>query len=251
MSDRDTPSHLVRLPQHVAVIMDGNGRWARRRGLPRHLGHRAGVKAVRATVRRCGELGIDYLTLFAFSSENWSRPRDEVVGLMKLFLDALQREVAELHENNVRLRFIGDLSRLSERLRRGMQDAERLTRENSGLSLQIAIGFGGRWDIVEAARELAKRAQSGTLDPAELEERHLSESLSLAGCPDPDLMIRTGGEQRISNFLLWHAAYAELFFCDTLWPDFDADALEQALAWFGSRERRFGRVETLPKEEAG
>lgn len=251
MPERDTPSHTQPVPHHVAVIMDGNGRWARGRGLPRHLGHRAGVKAVRATVRRCGELGIGYLTLFAFSSENWSRPREEVVGLMKLFLDALQREVAELHENNVRLRFIGDLSRLSERLRLAMQDAERLTRDNDGLALQVAVGFGGRWDIVTAARGLAERARAGTLDPAELDEQHMADSLSLAGCPDPDLMIRTGGEQRISNFLLWHAAYAELHFTETLWPDFDGEALEQSLHWFASRDRRFGRVQELAKEEAG
>ena len=184
---------------------------------------------MRATVSRCGELGVGYLTLFAFSSENWSRPQDEVVGLMKLFLDALQREVAELHENNVRLRFIGDLSRLSDRLRRGMEDAERLT----------------------AARRLAEQAATGALDPATIDEQRLTDAMSLAGCPDPDLMIRTGGEQRISNFLLWHAAYAELYFSDVLWPDFDAEALEQSFAWFTGRDRRFGRVETLPKEEAG
>ena len=251
MPELDKTLDPERLPRHVAVIMDGNGRWARRRGLPRHLGHRAGVKAVRATVRRCGELGVGHLTLFAFSSENWSRPQDEVAGIMKLFLDALQREVAELHENNVRLRFIGDLSRLSERLRRGMHDAERLTSANDGLSLQIAVGFGGRWDIVMAARRIAEMAAQGVIEPSSVDEGMFAEAMSLAGCPDPDLMIRTGGEKRISNFLLWHAAYAELHFSDVLWPDFDADALEQAFACFSRRDRRFGRVETLPKEEAG
>ena len=251
MPDLEQTLEPSALPRHVAVIMDGNGRWARRRGLPRHLGHRAGVKAVRATVRRCGELGVGYLTLFAFSSENWSRPRDEVTGLMKLFLDALQREVAELHENNVRLRFIGDLSRLSDRLQRGMHDAQALTSDNDGLSLQVAVGFGGRWDIVSAARKLADAVARGELDPADVDEARFASALSLAGCPDPDLMIRTGGEKRISNFLLWHAAYAELHFSDELWPDFDAAALEHAFSCFANRDRRFGRVETLAKEEAG
>ncbi len=251
MSEQDSTTKNQNLPRHIAVVMDGNGRWARKRAMPRHLGHRAGVKAVRAVVRRCGEIGIDYLTLFAFSSENWSRPQEEVVGLMKLFLDALQREVAELHDNNVRLRFIGDLSRLSDRLRTGMLDAEKLTADNGGLSLQIAVGYGGRWDIVAACKQLAGRVQDGSLDVGELDEAALSEALSLGDCPDPDLMIRTGGEKRISNFLLWHLAYAELHFSDVLWPDFDADVLAQALDFYASRSRRFGRVDQLAKEEVG
>ncbi|MEM7611699.1 MAG: isoprenyl transferase [Pseudomonadota bacterium] len=251
MATNELQSRLPSLPSHVAIIMDGNGRWARKRAMPRHLGHRAGVKAVRAVVRRCGELRIDYLTLFAFSSENWSRPQDEVVGLMKLFLDALQREVAELHENNVRLRFIGDLSRLSERLRNGMREAEKLTAQNQGLSLQIAVGYGGRWDLVQACKALAQQAVDGHHRVDDIDEATLSSAMALADCPDPDLMIRTGGEQRISNFLLWNLAYAELHFSDVLWPDYDAAALSVALDAFSSRQRRYGRVESMAKEEAG
>ena len=238
-------------PRHIAVIMDGNGRWARKRALPRHFGHRAGVKSVRAVVRRCGELDINYLTLFAFSSENWSRPKEEVVGLMKLFLDALQREVAELHENQVRLRFIGDTSRLSERLQIAMQDAEQLTKDNTGLSLQVAVGYGGRWDIVESCKQLAAETADGALRPEDIDEQAFASKMSLGGTPDVDLMIRTGGEYRVSNFLLWHLAYAELQFSDVLWPDYDADALDQAIVAFAGRDRRFGRVDQMAHEEAG
>lgn len=251
MPNHDSPAENINLPRHIAVVMDGNGRWARKRAMPRHLGHRAGVKAVRAVVRRCGELGVDYLTLFAFSSENWSRPQEEVVGLMKLFLDALQREVAELHENNVRLRFIGDLSRLSDRLQAGMRDAEKLTAGNDGLSLQIAVGYGGRWDILTACQRLATDVEAGRMSASEIDESTLSRALSLGDCPDPDLMIRTGGEKRISNFLLWHLAYAEMHFSDVLWPDFDAAVLAEALEFYASRNRRFGRVGQLAKEEVG
>ena len=239
------------MPRHVAVVMDGNGRWARARGMPRHLGHRAGVKSVRAVVRRAGELGVGHLTLFAFSSENWRRPEKEVTGLMKLFLDALQREVAELHENSVRLRFVGDLKRLSTRLQAAMADAERLTAGNTGLNLNIAVGFGGRWDIVGATRRLAMDAARGEIQPEDIDEERLSQALALGDCPDVDLMIRTGGERRISNFLLWQCAYAELYFCDDLWPEFDASAFETALDWFGGRSRRFGRVARVAQEEAG
>ncbi|MEN7342055.1 MAG: polyprenyl diphosphate synthase [Pseudomonadota bacterium] len=238
-------------PRHIAVIMDGNGRWARKRALPRHFGHRAGVKSVRAIVRRCGELHIDHLTLFAFSSENWSRPKDEVVGLMKLFLDALQREVAELHENQVRLRFIGDTSRLSERLQIAMRDAEQLTAGNTGLSLQVAVGYGGRWDIVESCKTLASEVASGARALSDIDESMFAESMSLGGAPDVDLMIRTGGEYRVSNFLLWHLAYAELQFSDVLWPDYDAAALDDAIVAFAGRDRRFGRVDQIAHEEAG
>jgi undecaprenyl diphosphate synthase len=238
----DTATDSALVPQHVAVIMDGNGRWARRRGMPRHFGHRSGVRAVRATVRHCAEAGVAHLTLFAFSSENWSRPADEVTGLMRLFLDALQKEVAELDENDVRLMFIGDLSRLSARLRNEMAQAERITAGNTGLQLRVAVGYGGRWDIVMAARALAELARDGKLDPATIDEASIQAHLQLQDCPDPDLMIRTGGERRISNFLLWNLAYAELYFCDALWPDFDRDELQAALAFYQSRQRRFGRV---------
>ncbi|MEL6868689.1 MAG: isoprenyl transferase [Pseudomonadota bacterium] len=241
----------VTLPRHIAVVMDGNGRWARKRAMPRHFGHRAGVKSVRTIVRQCGERGIEYLTLFAFSSENWSRPQEEVFGLMKLFLEALQREVAELHENRVRLRFIGDLSRLSERLRTGMREAEKLTADNTGLSLQVAVGYGGRWEIVQAAQRMAADVASGKCKPEDIDERAFASFTTLGDCPEPDLMIRTGGEQRISNFLLWHLAYAELHFSDVLWPDYDADALQLALDAFQSRTRRFGGVRDLRAEEAG
>ncbi|MEO0573906.1 MAG: polyprenyl diphosphate synthase [Pseudomonadota bacterium] len=251
MSSGPTHNADRTLPRHIAVVMDGNGRWARKRAMPRHFGHRSGVKSVRTIVRHCGEIGVEYLTLFAFSSENWTRPQEEVLGLMKLFLDALQREVAELHENNVRLTFVGDLSRLSDRLRAGMQDAERVTTDNTGLSLQIAVGYGGRWDIVEAAKRLAEDVAAGRCDPASISEADFAERTSLGDCPEPDLMIRTGGEQRISNFLLWHLAYAELHFSDVLWPDFDVAALEVALDVFRARNRRFGGVRAMPQEEVG
>ncbi|MEM9171747.1 MAG: isoprenyl transferase [Pseudomonadota bacterium] len=248
---RDNTQTDLHLPRHIAVVMDGNGRWARKRGMPRQFGHRSGVKAVRAIVRRCGELGIEHLTLFAFSSENWSRPQEEVTGLMKLFLDALQREVAELHENDVRLKFVGDLSRLSDRLQAGMADAEQLTADNTGLALQIAVGYGGRWDIVNACQRVAEQVQAGELDPADIDETSIDCSLALGDCPDPDLMIRTGGEKRISNFLLWQFAYTEFLFSDVLWPDFDAAALDASLQEFANRHRRFGGVRTLPTEEVG
>lgn len=247
MNNSDRPH----VPRHVAVVMDGNGRWARQRTLPRHFGHRAGVKSVRAVVRRCGELNIECLTLFAFSSENWSRPKEEVVGLMKLFLDALQREVAELHDNNVRLKFIGDLSRLSARLRTAMQDSEQLTAGNSGLSLQVAVGYGGRWDIVTAGQKLAKAVQCGDMSAEDIDEQSFRQATALGDAPDVDLMIRTGGERRVSNFLLWHLAYAELHFSDVLWPDFGAASLDDALAYFADRDRRFGQVETVVREEVG
>ncbi|MFK8052751.1 MAG: polyprenyl diphosphate synthase [Woeseiaceae bacterium] len=251
MSNPSDTSPNDNRPRHIAVVMDGNGRWARKRALPRHFGHRAGVKSVRAVVRRCGELDIDYLTLFAFSSENWTRPQEEVSGLMKLFLDALQREVAELHDNNVRLRFVGDLSRLSDRLRTAMQESEKLTASNTGLSLQVAVGYGGRWDIVSACRDIAADVAQGDLQLDDITEQRFAAATSLTDAPDVDLMIRTGGEHRISNFLLWHMAYAELHFSDLLWPDFDASALDEAVSFFVSRERRFGQVDTVAHEEVG
>lgn len=232
----------ARLPRHVAVIMDGNGRWARRRGLPRHAGHRAGLKAARAVIRRCGERGVEALTLFAFSSENWDRPGEEVARLMELFLRALNEEVPALHENGVRLRFIGERSSFGAELQAGMREAEALTAANAGLKLQIAAGYGGRRDILAAARRVAERVAAGSLAPEALDERELAAGLALAGLPEPDLFIRTGGERRISNFLLWDLAYTELYFCDTLWPDFDPAALDAALDWYAGRERRFGRT---------
>jgi undecaprenyl diphosphate synthase len=227
-------------PRHVAIIMDGNGRWASRRALPRHVGHKAGVKAVRSVVEGCALRGVEALTLFAFSSENWGRPAEEVTRLMELFVEAMDREVADLHRNGIRVRFIGDLQTLKPELRASIAGAEARTAANRNLSLFIALSYGGRWDIAQAARRLAERAVAGTLDPTAIDEDALGRELALAGAPDPDLFIRTGGEQRLSNFLLWNLAYTELYFCDTLWPDFDDAALDAALRFYATRQRRFG-----------
>ena len=228
------------VPTHVAVIMDGNGRWAKRRGKPRHAGHRAGVKAVRATVEGAAERGVQYLTLFAFSSENWRRPEEEVSNLMSLFVEALRREVSELHRNNVRLRFVGALDQLSDGLQKKIAAAERKTADNTGLTLNVAVAYGGRWDLVQAARTLAEKTRAGEIGPGDVNEAALAAELQLGNIPDPDLLIRTGGEQRISNFLLWNLAYAELWFTDVLWPDFDKDEFNRALDAFRSKQRRYG-----------
>lgn len=228
------------MPRHVAVIMDGNGRWARARGLPRHAGHRSGVKSVRKTVEYAARRGVSYLTLFAFSSENWQRPAEEVSRLMGLFLEALQREVDDLHRNKVRLRFIGARDRLQPDLVDSISRAEDKTRDNDGLNLIVATAYGGRWDIVQAARSLSEKVASGALNFDDIDEDHMAAELSLAGIPDPDLLIRTGGERRISNFLLWNLAYAELWFCDCLWPDFRETEFEEAIDYYGSRQRRYG-----------
>ena len=222
--------------------MDGNGRWARQRSLPRHAGHRAGVKSVRAIVENSARCGVEYLTLFAFSSENWRRPEEEVGMLMSLFLEALRREVKELHKNNVKLRFIGERERLDDKLREKIGDAEALTAKNGGLRLQVAVAYGGRWDIVEAARSVAARAASGEISTDDIDDAAFAAELQLGSAPDPDLLIRTGGEQRISNFLLWNLAYAELWFTDVLWPDFDAAEFDAALAHFSRRQRRYGHT---------
>jgi undecaprenyl diphosphate synthase len=229
-----------RKPRHVAVIMDGNGRWAEQRRRPRTVGHRAGARAVNVCIDFCLREGIQALTLFAFSSENWNRPREEVGALMRLFLNALDREVDELHRRGVRLRFIGERSQFSPVIRERMAAAEALTAGNAALELTIAASYGGRWDIAQAARRLAEQVAAGTLAPAEIDESRFARELSLAELPEPDLFIRTGGEQRISNFLLWQMAYTELWFTDTLWPDLSEDTLRAALADFAARERRFG-----------
>jgi undecaprenyl diphosphate synthase len=220
--------------------MDGNGRWAEDRSKPRQFGHRAGVAPVRETVEHAARRGVSYLTLFAFSSENWRRPQDEVSKLMGLFLEALQRELDSLHHNNVRLRFIGARERLKPRLLRKIEGAEAKTLANTGLTLNVAVSYGGRWDTVNAARVLAQRVADGSLEAADIDEQLFAKSLALAGSPDPDLLIRTGGEQRISNFLLWNLAYSELFFCDCLWPDFTTETFDKALEFFSSRQRRYG-----------
>jgi undecaprenyl diphosphate synthase len=222
--------------------MDGNGRWAAARGLPRSAGHKAGLEPVRLMIRECSRRGVEALTLFAFSSENWRRPVEEVTSLMGLFLEALDREIAELHSNGVRIRFVGDRQTLSVRLQSRIAAAEEHTRENAGLKLQVAVSYGGRWDIVQAAQKLARECSSGSIRPEEIDEVRFGAALALGGLPETDLLIRTGGEQRISNFLLWNLAYAELYFSDKLWPQFDLAELETALAFFAGRERRFGRT---------
>jgi undecaprenyl diphosphate synthase len=229
-------------PEHVAIIMDGNGRWARSRGMPRPAGHRASVKVVRRVVEECAKRKVGYLTLFAFSSENWRRPADEVGMLMNLFLDALEREVSDLHRNQVRLSFIGDRELLGAELGRRMRTAEELTLGNSGLRLIVAMAYGGRWDIAQACRSLAADAAAGTLAAAAIDEAQIAQRLALAGIPDPDLLIRTGGERRISNFLLWNLAYTELYFSDELWPEFSPAHLDAAFEYYRQRERRFGKT---------
>jgi undecaprenyl diphosphate synthase len=235
----DSPP-VARKPRHLAVIMDGNGRWAERRQRPRTLGHRAGARAVQVCIEFCFSQGIEALTLFAFSSENWNRPKEEVGALMKLFLRMLDLEVHELHRRGVRVAFIGDRAGFPESIQARMAQAEALTQGNQRLVLTIAAGYGGRWDVAQACRQLAREAAQGQLDPALIDESLLASRLGLAGLPEPDLFIRTGGDLRISNFLLWQLAYTELWFTDTLWPDLDEAVLLTALADFADRERRFG-----------
>jgi undecaprenyl diphosphate synthase len=227
------------VPRHIAIIMDGNGRWARQRLLPRVAGHRRGVETVRDVIRSCIAQGVEYLTLFAFSSENWRRPADEVGFLMQLFLRALENEVAKLHENGIRFRVIGDLSRFEGRIVQLIRDAEGLTAGNTRLTLTIAANYGGRWDIAQAVQKMLQARPESALGFAPEE---LTPHLSMAYAPEPDLFIRTGGEQRVSNFLLWQLAYTEFYFIDTLWPDFGEDALAAAVRSYQSRERRFGRT---------
>jgi undecaprenyl diphosphate synthase len=229
-----------RVPRHLAIIMDGNGRWAKQRYLPRPAGHQAGLNAVRKTVERCMAEGIEVLTLFAFSSENWRRPAQEVTLLMELFIASLERETRKMHENGVRLRIIGERGAFAPVLQEKIREAEALTASNQGFNLVIAANYGGRWDIAEAARQLAAEVERGALRAAEITNELIASRLSLADLPEPDLFIRTGGEQRISNFLLWQLAYTELYFTPMLWPDFDEEALAAALDSFANRQRRFG-----------
>ena len=236
-STRQVPLHGD-LPRHVAIILDGNGRWAAGRRLPRIAGHRRGAEAVRETVRACAELGIEFLTLFAFSSENWRRPPKEVALLLQLFQSALANEVDKLHRNGVRLRIIGDTRRFDPTIRRLIDEGERLTAANTGLTLTIAANYGGRWDILQALNAFLRSNDA----KKEIREEDLIPYLAMSYAPEPDLFIRTGGEQRISNFLLWQLAYCELYFTETLWPDFGAAALDEAIASYRSRERRFGRT---------
>ncbi len=231
------------VPRHVAIIMDGNGRWAKKRFLPRVAGHRRGVEAVRETVKACASSGVEYLTLFAFSSENWRRPPEEVSFLMQLFLRSLEQEIDKLHANGIRFKVVGDLAPFDARVLERIREGEALTRDNAKLTLTIAANYGGRWDILEAA-ECCRQE-----DPvAPITEERLARFLSMSYAPEPDLFIRTGGEQRVSNFLLWQLAYTELYFTDALWPDFGAEALESAFSSYRQRERRFGRTSEQVKE---
>jgi len=235
------PSHTV--PRHIAIVMDGNGRWAKRQKRPRFWGHKRGVERVRSTVEYCLNNNIEALTLFAFSTENWKRPKDEVSFLMDLFLSSLKREVKKLHKGGIRLRIIGDISQFSEKLQQTINEAEELTKDNRKLALNIAANYGGRWDITEAVRKIALKVEYGDIKSADITEDMLHQQISLNDLPEPDLFIRTGGEQRVSNFLLWQLAYCEFYFSDLYWPEFDRDALEQAVISFGGRQRRFGRIE--------
>ena len=231
-STQGIPAHSD-VPRHVAIILDGNGRWAKSRMLPRIAGHRRGLEAVRATIGNCADRGIEFLTLFAFSSENWRRPAEEVALLMQLFQLALTSEVERMHKSGVRLKVIGDIARFDPKIRKLIEQGEKLTADNRRLTLTIAANYGGRWDLLQAINKIDERP---------IDEAALAEHLSMNYAPEPDLFIRTGGEERISNFLLWQLAYTELYFTDTLWPDFDAEALDAAIASYRSRERRFGRT---------
>jgi len=228
-----------KVPRHVAIIMDGNGRWATKRFLPRVAGHVKGVEAVRTTVEACARRGVEYLTLFAFSSENWRRPEEEVSLLMRLFVTALEREVSKLHANNIRLRVVGDLTRADDKLQGMIAAAERKTAGNTRMTLTVCFNYGGRWDIMQAINQMVQEAGSGAHN---FSEEQLAPHLAMAYAPEPDLFIRTGGEQRISNFLLWQLAYTELFFTETYWPDFSIESLDAAIASYQNRERRFGRT---------
>ena len=239
------------VPGHIAIVMDGNGRWARKRNRPRSMGHQAGLKALRATIENCVRLGVETLTVFAFSSENWHRPPGEISRLMEIFLRALDKEVTELHENDICLRFIGDKTAFKPAIQTKMLKAETLTMGNTRLVTNIAVNYGGRWDITQAAKQMAKAAASGDLSIDDVDESRFAQFLALAGSKDPDLFIRTGGEMRISNFLLWQSAYTEFYFTNVLWPDFDIHVLNQAISAFQSRERRFGRTSDQVRNAAG
>ncbi len=240
--------NLSNFPRHIAIIMDGNGRWAKQRHLPRIAGHKAGLEAAHKIVEHCIKQGLEVLTLFVFSSENWRRPEDEVSYLMHLFVTMLQRDANKLHEQNVQLRIIGDRSRFSKSLQKHIAKVEKLTESNTGLKLLLAANYGGQWDIMEAVHKIALNLQRGEISINDLTPDTIKQHLSFADLPDPDLFIRTSGEMRISNFMLWQLAYAELYFTDVYWPDFDAAELDKALSFFANRERRFGYISEQLKE---
>ena len=233
---------MPRIPDHIAIVMDGNGRWAEKRKRPRNMGHQAGLKALKRTAEHCARSGVKTLTVFAFSSENWQRPRQEVSRLMELFLKALDREVKNLQQNGIRLTFIGDRSQFPAEIRQRMIAAESLTRSNGEMTLNVAANYGGRWDIMQAAKNLAREVGKGDLAAEDIDRDTFASHLSTADIPDPDLLIRTGGEMRISNFLLWQCAYSELYFSPVLWPDFGPDELDRAIKAYQERERRFGKT---------
>lgn len=230
------------IPKHIAIVMDGNGRWAKQRGLPRVAGHKAGVDSVRRAVAYCLDHGIKAMTIFAFSSENWRRPKLEVTALKELFFVSLRKEIKNLDKKNVRMRFIGDLAEFGSRLQKAASDAEEVTKDNDALEFNIALNYGGQWDICQAARTMATKVQEGKLKVEEITPELLQSYLVTRGTPNPELFIRTSGEQRISNFLLWQVAYAELYFTDVFWPDFDEKHLDAAINWYQTRERRFGKI---------
>ncbi|HMJ69328.1 MAG TPA: isoprenyl transferase [Cyclobacteriaceae bacterium] len=230
------------LPEHIAVIMDGNGRWAKKKGLARIFGHRNAVEAVRAVTEGCAELGVKYLTLYAFSTENWARPKEEVDGLMELLVNTLKKEIGTLHENKVKLRTIGDIDHLPQNCQKNLEEAKEATRNNTGLTLFIALSYSGRWEIVKAMKKIAAEVKQGLVDPEKIDESMVAGYLETAGVPDPELLIRTSGEMRISNFLLWQIAYTEIVITDTLWPDFRKEDLYEAICAYQKRERRFGKV---------
>ena len=237
-----TSNPQASIPRHVCIIMDGNGRWAKKRLMPRSFGHRKGVETTRAAIEFFARAGVEHLSLFAFSSENWNRPEEEVNNLMDLFMQSLKNNTAELHEKNIRIRFIGDRAAFSEDLKSQIAESEVLTLKNAGMTLNIAANYGGHWDIVNAIRLLSKRLLEGEIEPEQIDAELVASQLSLADSPDPDLFIRTGGEQRISNFLLWQLAYTEFYFCDLLWPDFSGAEMQHALDEYSRRQRRYGKT---------
>lgn len=239
------------LPRHIAVVMDGNGRWANKRHLPRAAGHKAGVNATRTIVENCAKNKIQALTIFAFSSENWNRPESEVSMLMALFISTITAEVKKLHQKNVRVKFIGERSRFSEKLQKSINESENLTAENTGMQLNIAANYGGRWDVVNACKSLVREVQENKVTIDDIDEKLFNSFVSLSELPEPDLFVRTGGEQRISNFLIWQLSYSELYFVDTLWPDFSDADFEAALSWYANRQRRFGKTgQQILKEQS-
>lgn len=240
--DLKSQINIDKLPHHIAIIMDGNGRWAKEKGMPRVFGHRNGVKAVREATEAAAELGVGYLTLYAFSTENWNRPPTEVSALMGLLVDTIKKEVKTLNKNSIRLKAIGDVSKLPERSRQALAQAIEETASNTRMTLVLALNYSAKWEIIEAVRTLASKAKNGTINPDEIDDQVFSDALSTKGMPDPELLIRTSGETRISNFLLWQIAYSELYFTKTLWPDFRKNDLYEAILNFQNRERRFGKT---------